>query len=179
MKRHPERKRLKKESNMGKLAWILTLTLILSLAISCGGSYTRQGVYDAYDDGYKDGYNQGYTDAIAGGESATTPTQEPATTPTFKPIVIAGTSDKTSPPFTVTTNEWTIDWSYVPDPEYPDMGVFGFFVYPRGETAVYVEAVLFPEGTRGSTYIYAGAGQYYIKVTAANVKSWEVVISPP
>ena len=57
--------------------------------------------------------------------------------------------------------------------------IFGFFVYPRGETALYVESVLFPEGTSGSTYSYAGEGEYYLKVTAANVKSWKVVISSP
>jgi len=107
------------------------------------------------------------------------PAEETAPPATFEPIIITGSGDKTSPPFTVTTDEWVIDWSYAPDPEYPDMAVFGFFIYPRGETAVYVESVLFPKGTSGSTYSYAGAGEYYIKVTAANVKSWEVVISPP
>ena len=94
-------------------------------------------------------------------------------------IVITGCGDKTSPPFTVTTEEWCIDWSYVPSPEYPEAAIFGFFVYPRGETAAYVESVLFPEGTSGSTYSYAGVGEYYIKVTAGNVEVWEVVISPP
>ena len=93
-------------------------------------------------------------------------------------IVITGCGDNTSPPFTVTTEEWCIDWSYVPNPEYPDAAIFGFFVYPRGKTAVYVESVLFPEGTSGSIYSYAGAGEYYIKVTAGNVEVWEVVISP-
>jgi len=97
---------------------------------------------------------------------------------TFEPIVITGSGDKTSPPFTITTKEWIIEWSYVADPEYPEFAVFGFFIYPRGETALYVESVLFPEGTSGSTYSYAGAGEYYIAVSAANVKSWEVIISP-
>ncbi|MBA7680343.1 hypothetical protein ES703_88658 [subsurface metagenome] len=99
--------------------------------------------------------------------------------PTFESILITGSSDKTSPPFRVTTKEWVIDWSYVPDPEWPEMAVFGFFVYPRGETVMYVESVMFPEGTSGTTYSYAGVGEYYIKVSVGNVKSWEVVISPP
>jgi len=118
-------------------------------------------------------------------EEVTTPPPEaeepapPPPPPSFEPIVITGSGDKTSPPFTVTTEEWVIDWSYTPDPEYPEMAIFGFFVYPRGETALYVESVLFPEGTSGSTYSYAGTGEYYIKVTAGNVKSWEIIISPP
>ncbi|GAI80258.1 unnamed protein product [marine sediment metagenome] len=103
--------------------------------------------------------------------------------PTFESILITGSSDKTSPPFRVTTKEWVIDWSYVPDPEWaaalvPGMNVFGFFVYPRGETVMYVESVMFPEGTSGTIYSYAGAGEYYIQVIG-NAKSWEVVISPP
>jgi hypothetical protein len=107
-----------------------------------------------------------------------TPTPTPTPPPTFEPIVITGSGDKTSPPFTVTTEEWIIDWSYVPDPEYPEYAGFGFFVYPRGETALYVESVLSSEATTGSTYSYAGPGEYYIKVGAANIKSWEVVIEP-
>ncbi len=98
--------------------------------------------------------------------------------PAFKPIVITGSGDKTSPPFTVPTKEWVINWAYVPNPEYPGMAVFGFFVYPRGKTAGSVVSVSFAEES-GSTYSYAGAGEYYIQVIAANIKSWEVVISPP
>ena len=97
---------------------------------------------------------------------------------TFEPIEISGSSDMTSPPFTVTTKEWIIDWSFVPDPEYPEFATFLFFVYPRGETAMYVEAMLSTEVTSGSTYSYAGAGEYYVKVHAANVNSWKIVVSP-
>ena len=98
---------------------------------------------------------------------------------TFESIIITGTGGKTSQPFTVTTKEWIINWSYVPYPEYPELAVFQFFLYPRGETVMFEEFMLLPEGTSGSTYSYAGAGEYYIKVKANNVKSWEVVISPP
>lgn len=98
---------------------------------------------------------------------------------TFSPITFIGASDKTTAPFEVTTIEWVIDWSYIPDPEYPEYAVFGFYVYPRGETVMYVEAVLFPESTSGTTYSYAGIGEYYIAVGCANVQSWEITISPP
>jgi len=93
----------------------------------------------------------------------------------------AGVADKTSPPFKVTTEEWLIDWSYTPDPEYPDFAVFGFFIYPRGETGMYVESVAVSGGdtTKGSTYSYAGAGEYYLKVHCGNVTKWKVIISSP
>jgi len=94
----------------------------------------------------------------------------------FEPITITGSGDKTSPPFTVTTEEWIIDWSYNTDE--PEYAVFGFFVYPRGETDIYIESVLFPESTEGSTYSYAGQGDYYVKVSASNVKSWIITIKP-
>ena len=98
---------------------------------------------------------------------------------TFSPVTFTGTSDKTTSPFEVTTSEWIVDWSYVPDPEYPEYAVFQFFVYPRGETVNFVEAMISPGDTNGSTYSYAGSGEYYIKVYCGNVDSWEITIRPP
>jgi len=106
------------------------------------------------------------------------PAPEPTPPATFEPIVITGSGGKTSPPFTITTDEWIIDWSYVPSSKRPELVVFGFCIYPRRKTAGSVASVSFAEED-GSTYSYAGAGEYYIKVVAANIKSWEVVISPP
>jgi hypothetical protein len=103
----------------------------------------------------------------------------PEETTTFESITITGIGGKTSQPFRVTTKEWIVNWSYVPYPEYPELAVFQFFIYPRGEPVMFVELMLLPEDTSGSTHSYAGAGEYYIKVTANNVKSWEVLISPP
>lgn len=97
---------------------------------------------------------------------------------TFSPITFTGSSDKTTSPFEVTTEEWIIDWSYVPDSEYPEYAAFGFFIYPRGETAMYVESISSPGSTSDSTYSYAGSGEYYITVLCANVESWEIIIRP-
>lgn len=96
--------------------------------------------------------------------------------PTFVPIIITGSGDKTSPPFTVTTSEWIIDWSF--SASEPGYAVFGFFVYPRGETAMYVESVLFPSTSSGTTYSYAGPGDYYVKISAGNINSWTITIRP-
>jgi hypothetical protein len=98
---------------------------------------------------------------------------------TFEPIIITGTVHETSQPFRVNTKEWIANWSYVPYSEYPELAVFQFYIYPRGETVMFVGLMLLPKGTSGSMYSYAGAGEYYIKVIADNVKSWEIVISPP
>lgn len=97
---------------------------------------------------------------------------------TFESIIITGDANKTSQPFRVNSKEWVANWSYVPHPEYPELAVFQFFIYPKGEPSMFVGFMLSPEGTSGS-YSYAGAGEYFIKVVADNVKSWEIVISPP
>ena len=97
---------------------------------------------------------------------------------TFESIIITGTANETSQPFRVTTKEWVANWSYVPHPEYPELAVFQFYIYRKGETAIFVGFMLSPEGTSGS-YSYAGAGEYYIKVVADNLENWEIVISPP
>lgn len=95
----------------------------------------------------------------------------------FTPIRITGSGDKTSEPFKVTTDEWVIDWSF--ETADSDMSVFWFYIFPRGETILYVECILFPEETSGSTYSYTGPGEYYIKVGAGNIDNWTITIKPP
>ncbi|MFC2058392.1 hypothetical protein ACFLTS_01955 [Chloroflexota bacterium] len=97
---------------------------------------------------------------------------------TFESIIITGTGHETSQPFRVNTKEWVANWSYVPYPKYPELAVFQFFIYRKGETSMFAGFMLSPEGTSGS-YSYTDAGEYYIKVVAENVESWEIVISPP
>lgn len=91
------------------------------------------------------------TESTAGEQSTDTTSQQTM----FQPITITGSGDKTSPPFTVTTAEWIIDWSYSCDD--PEFVVFWVFIYPRGETASYIEGIWAAENqTSGSTYSYAG-----------------------
>jgi hypothetical protein len=115
---------------------------------------------------------------LPGSSDVTSPETPSSTSPpaTFTPIVKSGTDSLTTTPFTITTDEWIIDWSY--STSDPDLAIFGFFIYPRGETELYTEAVLFPEATSGSTYSYAGPGEYYIKTNVANIDGWEITIRP-
>lgn len=101
--------------------------------------------------------------------------ESPSTT--FEPIIFTGSDSKTTPPFEVTTDEWIIEWSYIPNAKYPEDADFNFLIYPRGETAWYVESV-WSADTTGSTYSYEGSGEYYIKVLAYGIDSWEITISP-
>lgn len=104
---------------------------------------------------------------------------EQATTTTFEPITITGTADKMSETFKVTTKEWSANWSYVPYPEYPELAAFQLYIFPKGESVLFEDCLLEPEGTSGSLRSSSGAGEYYIRVVATSVKSWEVVISSP
>ena len=97
---------------------------------------------------------------------------------TFESIIITGDANKTSQPFKVTTKEWIADWSYVPIPEYPELATFQFYIFPEGGIAMFVDSMILSEGTSGSLHSDAGAGEYYIRVVADNLKSWEIVISP-
>jgi hypothetical protein len=148
------------------IKWLAIITLTLLFVIvgaGCGGAPTAA---------------PGGTVPQPPAASEEQPIPAPAKQATFEPITITGSGDKTSPPFMVTTNEWVIDWSYVPNLEYPKMAVFGFFVYPRGKTAGSVASASFAD-EKGTTYCYADAGEYYVDVIAANIESWTITISPP
>ena len=69
--------------------------------------------------------------------------------------------------------------TYTTNPgEYPEYAAFSFFVYPEGETTMYTESIMTNMGTSGtdSSISYAGAGNYYLKVIAANLDSWNIKI---
>jgi len=103
----------------------------------------------------------------------------PAPAPTktsYAPIVLRGAGSKTTAPFTVPTDEWIIEWHYTPEGEN-DVNDFSFFIYPRGETAVYSVASLFSKDS-GSTYSYAGAGEYYLVVSPIGQGDWTITIRP-
>lgn len=93
----------------------------------------------------------------------------------FQPIVITGSGGKTTAPFLITTAEWIIDWSYVPDGDYP---VFGAFIHRRSDDAVYQGITASKKETSGSTYCYAGPGEYYLEIHVMNIKNWEITIRP-
>jgi len=156
---------------------IFLIISLLSICITgCSQSYTQQDLDIAYGQGWLDGF-QAATEAYEP-TPITTPTKPDATpesTPaTKKSITLRGTSDETTRPFRVTTEEWNIEWSYQTDD--PEWAVFSLFIYPRGETVGYVEAIMSTGSMSGSTYSYAGPGEYYIVVGAANIKSWVINI---
>lgn len=119
--------------------------------------------------------------SAASQESSSTGSANPEVLPsepgsTFEPVIITGSGSNTTPPFTVTTSDWIIDWSYTSD--YKGLKVFAFFVYPMDEPAMYVESLLLSQADSGSIYSHAGRGEYYLAIQATNIQSWQIIIRP-
>ena len=97
---------------------------------------------------------------------------------TCDPIIISGCEVvKISEPFWVHTEEWTIDWYYVPRP-VGKTHTFICTVYRRGQTRPIMHINHGTGITSGSTYIYAGPGEYYMRAMAVNIMFWHVTIKP-
>jgi hypothetical protein len=85
-----------------------------------------------------------------------------------------GQGDKTTAPFQISGSKWRISWTVeAAEPEY---AIFSFFAYPEGETVMYVESVSHDGIGSDTTYVYQGNDSFYIKVIAANVSSWTIVV---
>jgi len=91
---------------------------------------------------------------------------------------ITGSADQTTDYFNIPRNEWRLTWSYTPDPSYPQYAAFGFFVYPKGENAIYVDSVSANGNsqTSGASYVHEGSKDYYIKILAGNIPNYTIKI---
>lgn len=120
------------------------------------------------------------TDTMPNTNTISNTTKIITTNISFQPIVLNGISSEKTKPFSISTEEWIIEWEYTPekDLEEFELVIFNFYIYPRGETLFFSE-MIFPEDTTGSSYSYAGPGQYYADVTAANIESWTITIRSP
>jgi hypothetical protein len=96
---------------------------------------------------------------------------------TFNPVTFRGSDSTTTAPFTVTTKEWIVEWTYTPKDNAPGMYYFAIVIWERGKDKFVVWQL--PESTYGSTYCYAGAGDYYLEVGAVGIKEWQITIKPP
>ena len=89
-------------------------------------------------------------------------------------ITFSGSTDKTTPPFTIKGDEWRVKWSIKGNPDYT---YFFVYVYPRGQTRGSVSNWSCAKSPCSDTqYIYEGAGNYYFKIGAANLNSWKLEV---
>ena len=86
----------------------------------------------------------------------------------------SGSNGKTTSSFTIKGDEWRVKYSAKGDPEY---GIFYTFVYPRGETVMYVSHwSCYDTPCSDTQHIYEGNGGYYFDIGAANLDSWKLEV---
>lgn len=90
---------------------------------------------------------------------------------------ITGSNTQTTDYFKIPSGEWRIKWSYTPSSSYPEFAVFSVFVYPKSE-ALFVESIIQSgrNNTSGVTYVHQGNREYYIKINAANINEYTIII---
>lgn len=106
-------------------------------------------------------------------ETIEIPTSTPKPKKWHSVTSFSGSSDKTTQPFTIKGDEWRV--KYEVKSSEPEYAVFGAYVYPRGETVMYVSSWdCTMKECSDMQYIYEGNGDYYFSVIAANIDSWNL-----
>jgi len=109
-----------------------------------------------------------------------TPKPQPQVSPQWHRVIVfegSGTTMKTTEAFYIPSDKWRIIWDYRAHPNYPELTMFSFFVYPEGETARYTETVYKTgESKEDATYLYKGKGNYYLKIITANTPEWMIIV---
>lgn len=91
---------------------------------------------------------------------------------------ITGSADQTSDTFSITAQEWRLQWTYTPDPRFPDLTFFGVLVYPQGEGATFVDSFYVNGSTQtsGTEYILTGVNSYHLEILDANIPSYTIIV---
>ena len=90
----------------------------------------------------------------------------------------SGSSNKTTPTFSITGNQWRIKWDFQATDSIGGVGkgVFGASIYKVGES-VSTEFIYHSRSSANDiTYIYEKKGDFYIRVTIANTKGWSITV---
>lgn len=94
----------------------------------------------------------------------------------FPAISFAGSADKTTDEFYIEGDKWRIKYTVTPKAGYSEYSSFGVFVYPAGETALYIATFDCDEGYCSDTqYVHTGSGIYYIVVISC-YNNWKLEI---
>ena len=94
--------------------------------------------------------------------------------PWHRVISFSGSGDKTTKTFHIKGSEWRVLYKTRSTSKY---AVFTAYVYPKGKTVGSVSSWSCDEQyCDDKQYIYAGSGDYYFKVLAANLDSWELEV---
>lgn len=91
---------------------------------------------------------------------------------------ITGSADQTSKSFNITAQEWRLQWSYTPDPQFPSLTFFGVFVYPEVEDESFIDSFYVNGSTQtsGIEVINSGIGKYHLEILDANIPSYTIIV---
>lgn len=79
--------------------------------------------------------------------------------------------------FYIPTKEWRIKWSYVAHELYSTLSLFNLFIYPKGETELFIDMVYkMGESADDMTYIHQASGDFYLKINVANLQSYKIIL---
>lgn len=80
--------------------------------------------------------------------------------------------------FQINGAQFRLLWRYTADYQFPQYAGFGFFVYPEGETARYVDSMglVYGESKSDTEYVHEGPGSFYLKVLSANLIQWSITV---
>ena len=77
--------------------------------------------------------------------------------------------------FKIESSKWRIDWKATASSA--KWSGFDLIVYRKDETGRYVEIISQSgDNPEGTSYIYEGEGDFYIKIVTANISDWEIKI---
>jgi hypothetical protein len=91
---------------------------------------------------------------------------------------ITGSADQTSKSFNITAQEWRLQWSYTPDPQFPSLTFFGVLVYPEVEGASSIDSFYVNGSTQtsGIEVINGSIGNYHLEILDANIPGYTIVV---
>jgi hypothetical protein len=78
--------------------------------------------------------------------------------------------------FTCTHAEWRINWTYTPNPDYPQ---FAGFILATKDNQTRLVSYIYQSGndtTSGLTYVHNKIGQFYLAISATNLIDYTIII---
>jgi len=97
--------------------------------------------------------------------------ESPISEPWHKVTSFSGMDDKNTDTFTIKGDKFKLIYKVIPENEY---SLFSLFIYE--ENNKYPLDIVQLNSGKDNTIIYDGPGEYYLKIIAANLMSWEVEI---
>jgi hypothetical protein len=91
---------------------------------------------------------------------------------------ITGSADQTSKSFNITAQEWRLQWSYTPDPQFPSLTFFGVLIYPEVKDVSFIDSFYINGSTQtsGIEVINGSTGNYHLEILDANIPSYTIVV---